>query len=402
MQQILVVNCGSSSLKFAIMDGSDNPPILEGIAERLNSVESSITFKHTGNKTVQPLPGHDHRSAVAAIKDWIDFNDDLGISLAGVGHRVVHGGETFSQSVVIDTDVLEGIKECARFAPLHNPAHIKGIEVAQALFGNIPHVAVFDTAFHQTLDADQYLYPIPMRLYRDHNFRKYGFHGTSYRYITQKLATLGTDFAPQNSLIAHLGNGASVCAVKAGKSVDTSMGITPLEGLMMGTRSGSLDPSLLSFISDSEHISMKDALNILNTQSGLKGISELSNDCRTIENALEEGNKQAELALNMFASKAAKHLAAVATNLESVDHLVFTGGIGENSILVRSKICERLKMMGVALDEGANEVAPRGEISQINASNSRVCIWVIPTNEELLIAQDTLILIEHAHPKTHH
>ncbi|WP_067218804.1 acetate/propionate family kinase [Marinomonas gallaica] len=399
MPQILVVNCGSSSLKFAIMDGTDNPPILEGIAERLGSEHSAITFKYAGNKTVQPLHDNDHRGAVTAIKHWINSNSTLPINLVGIGHRVVHGGETFSQSVVINPTVLEGIIDCARFAPLHNPAHTKGIEVAQALFGDLPHVAVFDTAFHQTLDADQYLYPIPMRLYREHNFRKYGFHGTSYRYIAQKLATLGLDFASQNTLVAHLGNGASVCAIKAGKSVDTSMGITPLEGLMMGTRSGSLDPSLLAFISDAENISMKDALDILNKESGLKGISEISNDCRSIETAQAAGDDRAELALNMFASRAAKHLASVATNLESVDHIVFTGGIGENSPVIREKICRRLAMMGVWLDLHANQISPRGEVSMISDNRSNTSIWVIPTNEELLIAQDTLSLIADTAPE---
>ncbi|WP_425640881.1 acetate/propionate family kinase [Marinomonas gallaica] len=399
MPQILVVNCGSSSLKFAIMDGTDNPPILEGIAERLGSEHSAITFKYAGNKTVQPLHDNDHRGAVTAIKHWINSNSTLPINLVGIGHRVVHGGETFSQSVVINPTVLEGIKDCARFAPLHNPAHAKGIEVAQALFGDLPHVAVFDTAFHQTLNADQYLYPIPMRLYREHNFRKYGFHGTSYRYIAQKLATLGPDFASRNTLVAHLGNGASVCAIKAGKSVDTSMGITPLEGLMMGTRSGSLDPSLLAFISDAENISMKDALDILNKESGLKGISEISNDCRSIETAQAAGDDRAELALNMFASRAAKHLASVATNLESVDHIVFTGGIGENSPVIREKICRRLAMMGVWLDLHANQISPRGEVSMISDNRSNISIWVIPTNEELLIAQDTLSLIADTAPE---
>ncbi|MCO4786336.1 MAG: acetate kinase [Marinomonas atlantica] len=394
MQQILVVNCGSSSLKFAIMDGTDNPPILEGIAERLGSEHSVISFKYAGNKTVQALHDHDHRGAVTAIKHWIDSNTDLALNIVGVGHRVVHGGETFSNSVVIDSEVLSGIEQCARFAPLHNLAHVKGIEVAQALFGDIPHVAVFDTAFHQTLEADQYLYPIPMRLYREHHFRKYGFHGTSYRYIAQKLATLGSDFALQNTLVAHLGNGASVCAIKAGHSVDTSMGITPLEGLMMGTRSGSLDPSLLAFISDAEKISMKEALDILNKDSGLKGISEISNDCRTIETAQAAGDDRAELALNMFASRAAKHLASVATNLESVDHIVFTGGIGENSPVIREKICRRLAMMGIHLDLHANQISPRGEVALISDNHCKTNIWVIPTNEELLIAQDTLSLIE--------
>lgn len=393
MEQILVVNCGSSSLKFAIMDGTEAPPLMEGIAERLGSEHSVITFKYAGKKVEQPLHDHDHRGAISAIKQWIDKHADADIKLVGIGHRVVHGGEMFSQSMLIDDDVLKGIEECSHFAPLHNPAHIKGIKESQALFGNLPQVAVFDTAFHQTLASDQYLYPIPMRLYREHHFRKYGFHGTSYRFIERKLASLDHSFQSQNTLVAHLGNGASVCAIKAGKSVDTSMGITPLEGLMMGTRSGSLDPSLLAFISDAENITMKQALDILNKESGLKGVSEISNDCRSIEEAQAAGDDRAELALNMFASKAAKHLASVATNLDSVEHIVFTGGIGENSPVIRAKICDRLRMMGIRLDQHTNQMCPRGDISLISSNSSSAKVWVIPTNEELLIAQDTLGLI---------
>lgn len=392
-KQVLVINCGSSSLKFAIRDDSDDQPILEGIAERLGTEHSTITFKYNCVKTEHPLHDHDHRGAVSAIKEWIDDHKDAGIDLAGVGHRVVHGGETFHQSVVIDDDVLDGIEECATFAPLHNPAHVKGIREAKQLFGELPHVAVFDTSFHQTMAKDQYLYPIPMRLYRNYHFRKYGFHGTSYRYIAQKLASLGKGFGIQNALVAHLGNGASVCAISGGKSVDTSMGITPLEGLMMGTRSGSLDPSLLAFIADAEGISMEQALDILNKESGLKGVSEISNDCRALETAQATGDDRANLALDMFASRAAKHLASVGTNLCSIEHLVFTGGIGENSPLIRSRICKRLQVLGIELDHNANQIAPRGASFCLSPDDANVKVWIIPTNEELLIAQDTLNLI---------
>ncbi len=391
--QVLVINCGSSSLKFAVLDGTENPPILEGIADRLGSEHSSITFKHNGTKQEQRLYDNDHRAAVAAIKKWINKHPEAGISLAGVGHRVVHGGETFSQSVTINDEVLKGIEDCSVFAPLHNPAHVKGIKETQALFGDLPQVAVFDTAFHQTLSADQYLYPIPMRLYREHHFRKYGFHGTSYRYISQKLSELEPTYGAENALIAHLGNGASVCATCKGQSVDTSMGITPLEGLMMGTRSGSLDPSLLSFIADAEGITMEDALNVLNKESGLKGISEISNDCRTLETAQAQGDDRAQLALDMFSSRAAKHLASVSTNLSSLEHLVFTGGIGENSPLIREAICQRLQTLGIKIDRNTNQTAPRGEITCISPADAPVKVWIIPTNEELLIAQDTLHLI---------
>ena len=400
-QQVLVINCGSSSLKFAIRDASTAAPMLEGIADRLGTEHSTISFKFEGTKTEQRLYEHDHKGAIAAIKAWIDAHAELDIDLVGVGHRVVHGGETFHQSVLIDADILKGIDQCATFAPLHNPAHVKGIKEAQALFGQLPHVAVFDTSFHQTMAMDQFLYPIPMHLYRNHHFRKYGFHGTSYRYIAQQLAALDPTFGTQNALVAHLGNGASVCAISRGESVDTSMGITPLEGLMMGTRSGSLDPSLLAFIADAEGVSMEQALNILNKESGLKGISEISNDCRTLEKAQATGDDRADLALTMFASRAAKHMASVATNMASVEHVIFTGGIGENSPLIRSRICQRLKMMGVELDHNANQTAPRAEISCLSFAGAAIKIWIIPTNEELLIAQDTLSLINAGHKPVH-
>ncbi|PYF84918.1 MULTISPECIES: acetate/propionate family kinase [Marinomonas] len=392
---ILVINCGSSSLKFAILANAGQETLVEGIADRLGTDESSITFKFKGQKSEVSLEDGSHKNAVNQIKIWLSSHPIIERSLAGIGHRVVHGGETFSKSVLIDQDVIAGIKQCSQFAPLHNPAHVKGIEVAFELFPGLPQVAVFDTAFHQTLAPEQYLYPIPMHFYREHHFRKYGFHGTSYRYISQRLAHIAKGSDQQGVLVAHLGNGASTCAINQGKSSDTSMGITPLEGLMMGTRSGSLDPSLLSFISQAENISFESALDILNKQSGLLGVSEISNDCRTLEEAMESGDQRAKLALDMFAARTAKHLASVATTLISIDHLVFTGGIGENSSYLRQAICNHLKALNIRIDSEVNDNAPRGETLNISAKDSHTNVWIIPTNEELMIALDTISLIQH-------
>ncbi|MEL0624261.1 acetate kinase [Marinomonas arenicola] len=388
---ILVINCGSSSLKFAVLCDEGQSVLLEGIADRLGYTNSTLTFKKDGNKESIHLKEGTHKSAVAEIKKWLSDRPAILESLTGIGHRVVHGGETFSQSVLIDQSVIDGIAECANFAPLHSPAHIIGMNVAIELFPGIPQVAVFDTAFHQTLAAEQYLYPIPMALYRQHHFRKYGFHGTSYRYISRRLAELEPNSLEQGVLVAHLGNGASTCAINKGQSTDTSMGITPLEGLMMGTRCGSLDPSLLSFIADAEGISSADALDVLNKKSGLLGISELSNDCRTLEEAMALGNEQAKLALDMFAIRTAKYLVSAATTLDSIDHLVFTGGIGENSSYVRAAICQQLKAFNIYIDGDKNSL--RGATMSIESKQSHVKVWIIPTNEELMIALDTIHLI---------
>lgn len=390
---ILVINCGSSSLKFAVLSNAGENTLVEGIADRLGTDHSTITFKHEGSKSEISLKEGTHRNAVAEINNWLSQRPTILSTLTGIGHRIVHGGEKFSQSVLIDQSVIDGIAECSNFAPLHSPAHISGMNAAIESFPGVPQVAVFDTAFHQTLSPEQFLYPIPMKLYREHHFRKYGFHGTSYRYISQRLAELAPDSLQQGVVVAHLGNGASTCAIKNGKSSDTSMGITPLEGLMMGTRCGSLDPSLVSFISKAENISEDAALDILNKKSGLLGISELSNDCRTLEEAMVSGDSRAKLALDMFAARTAKYIASVATTLEAIDHLVFTGGIGENSSYLRYVICQHMRAFNIHIDEDKNNEAPRGTICNIEAPENKTKVWVIPTNEELMIALDTISLI---------
>lgn len=392
---ILVINSGSSSLKFAILAQQGQTSILEGIAERLNSDAASVKFKYNDETESLSLVAGSHQDVLTSIKAWLDKHPRVTQQLVGIGHRVVHGGEHFSRSVLIDESSIKAIEDCASLAPLHNPANIKGIEACHQLFPDLPQVAVFDTAFHQTLDQVQYLYPIPMRFYRDQTLRKYGFHGTSYRYISQALTEIDNKTLSQGTLIAHLGNGASVCAIQNGKSVDTSMGLTPLDGLMMGTRSGSIDPTVLSFIAKTEEKTLDACLEVLNKESGLLGISELSNDCRTLEEAMNAGDERAKLALDMFCSRTAKSIASLATTLTDFDNLVFTGGIGENSVYVRQQVCNYLNVFGLSLDKQANTNLVRKQANIISAQNSNRTVWVIPTNEELMIALDTINLIQH-------
>ena len=391
---ILVINSGSSSLKFAVLAEQGKTIILEGIAQRLESKDAQIEFKFDQHKDTQGLTIGTHQDALASIKSWFDQHPDIAQNLIGIGHRVVHGGETFSASVVIDENTISAIDKCSNLAPLHNPANVKGIRACQSLFPELPQVAVFDTAFHQTLEASEYLYPIPMRFYRNQSIRKYGFHGTSYRYISQALANINEASLNEGVIVAHLGNGASVCAIQNGQSLDTSMGLTPLDGLMMGTRSGSLDPMILGFMADAENLTLDDCLAILNKESGLQGISELSNDCRTLEEAMNSGDERAKLALDMFCRRTAKNIASLATSLHNLDHLVFTGGIGENSVYIRSQVCLALSVLGVHIDANLNANVQRGQACLVSKDKADKKVWIIPTNEELMIALDTINLIQ--------
>jgi len=391
---ILVINSGSSSLKFAILNDAGKKLVFEGIAEQLNSKTADITFKFEGTKVSYPLQQSSHQDALSHIKLWLDKHPLILDSLIGVGHRIVHGGETFTGSVIIDNHVIKQIENCIPLAPLHNPSGLKGIEACLKLFKTLPQIAVFDTSFHQTLNQVEYLYPIPMRYYRDHALRKYGFHGTSFRYISKRLGELDKASLQEDILVAHLGNGASACAISEAKSVDTSMGLTPLEGMMMGTRSGNVDPMLLSSIAKQDNLDLDATLAILNKESGLLGISELSNDCRTLEEAMNAGSQQAKLALDMFCERAAKNLVCVATSLTNIKHLVFTGGIGENSHYVREKICSYLRILNIHLDKVENETLSREKDVIISPAQYPIKIWIIPTNEELMIALDTIDLIQ--------
>ena len=388
---ILVLNCGSSSLKGAVLDSGTGTVLLSCLAEKLNANDAFITFKHHGDKTQISLSSQpNHTGAISTLMQALQQHG-LNEHIVAIGHRVVHGGERFTQATLIDEAVLADIARCVSLAPLHNPANLLGIRAAQAVFGTLPHVAVFDTAFHQTIPQPAYLYAVPQALYREHGVRRYGFHGTSYRYVAQESARfLQRDSKGLALVIAHLGNGASVCAVQDGQSRDTSMGLTPLEGLVMGTRSGDIDPGIFAFLHENKGMGIAEITDLLNKQSGLLGLSELSNDCRTLEEAAANGHSGAQLALDIFAYRLAKYIAAMTVATGRLDALVFTGGIGENSELMRAKVVQQLGFMGLALDNTANAAARFGQAGIISPEGQKPLVLVIPTNEEWMIAQVTI------------
>lgn len=389
---ILVLNCGSSSLKFAVINPSNGTCILQGLAERLGSDQAQLTVDDNTSKHTTKLKKGNHEGAISqVIQNLVEH--ELMDSLSGVGHRVVHGGEAFSQSQVINQSNLDTLESLNHLAPLHNPVNILGIKAIFKLLPNLPQVAVFDTAFHQTLPEAAYMYALPYEHYQQHAVRRYGFHGTSYRYVSQEAAKrLNKPIEGTQFLIAHLGNGCSACAVKAGNSVDTSMGLTPLEGLAMGTRSGDVDPGLLPYLAERLHLSLAEVMNILNKQSGLLGLSGISNDMREIQTAAENGDVRANLAIEVFAFRVARYLGALAVSLDKIDALIFTGGIGENDRLTRSLVLEHLTILGFEIDGQLNQTNGDhiGRITQANSTQA----MVIATNEELMIAQDTHSLIQ--------
>lgn len=410
---ILVLNCGSSSLKFQIIS-SDMESIARnaekclahGQIERIGGA-AVISFTAQGKETERSgAPVRDIRTALERVLVWISESGAVeGIhSLAdiqAIGHRVVHGGENFKESVLIDDEILRGISDCIELAPLHNPANLQGIKAARELFGkNIPQSAVFDTAFHQTLPETSYLYAIPYQFYRRHKVRRYGFHGTSHRYIAYRYRIINKIPRPQvNVITLHLGNGSSIAAIKGGHSIDTSMGLTPLEGLVMGTRSGDIDAAVLEFISAKEGLSIHEVSMMLNKQSGLLGISGLTNDMRELmAEAEESGDRRAKLAIEIFCYRIRKYIGSYLAAMNGADAIIFSGGIGENSAKIRSMICEGMSWCGVGIDEERNNSLARGSDGQISNEHSPVKIWVIPTNEELLIARDTVRLIETGSP----
>ncbi|MCY7346864.1 MAG: acetate kinase [Pyrinomonadaceae bacterium] len=405
---ILVLNCGSSSLKFQLIatdleriaDNSDQK-LAHGQIERIGGA-AIITLTAEG-KTPQrsAAPVRDIKSAVETIVRWIASDaseiDEIK-SLAdihAVGHRVVHGGEKFTESALITDEVLRGIEDCIELAPLHNPANIRGINAAREIFGGIPQVAVFDTAFHQTLPEKAFLYALPYQLYRRHKIRRYGFHGTSHRYVAYRYRTINNLLRENvNVITLHLGNGCSIAAIKRGNSIDTSMGLTPLEGLVMGTRSGDVDAAIIEFIASKEGLTVQEVETLLNTQSGLLGISGLTNDMRELLAESNENNdRRARLAIEIFCYRAGKYIGAYLAAMNGADTLIFAGGIGENSAEVRRLICENLSWMGIELDEKLNESFIGGREGIISTDAAKLKIYVIPTNEELLIARDTARLI---------
>lgn len=395
--KILVLNCGSSSLKYQLLDMSTESVIAKGNFERIGEKESFLTHKMNGKKYVYNEVAMNHEEALNLIMKELQNPDHRAIEnlseINAIGHRVVAGGEIFDKSVIIDEKTLKGIEDCSKLAPLHNPAAILGIKACQKAMPGVPMVAAFDTAFHQTMPKENYLYPIPYEYYEKYGIRKYGAHGTSHKYVTQRVEKLmNKDIKDLKIVTCHLGQGASLCAVQGGKSVDTSMGLTPLGGITMVTRSGDLDPSVVTAIMKKENLTADEVESILNKKSGLTAVSKLVPDFREIENASNEGNEDAIIAINKFVSIIAQYIARYAAVMEGIDAVVFTGGIGENQFRIRSKICKKLKFMGLDLDEEKNnEFRSEGKISK---EDSKVEIWVVPTDEELMIAQDTLDLIK--------
>ncbi|MGN0437972.1 MAG: acetate/propionate family kinase [Lachnospiraceae bacterium] len=393
---VFVVNCGSSSLKYQLINSETEEVIAKGLCERIG-IDGKLTHKPTGKETIEKeVPMPDHKSAVSYVLDALTDKvsgviDDLN-QIDAVGHRIVHGGEKFANSVVITDEVMKAIEACNDLAPLHNPANLIGISACKALMPNVPMVAVFDTAFHQTMPKKAYMYGLPYEYYEDYKVRKYGFHGTSHSFVSKRLIELihKTD-EPSKVIVCHLGNGSSITAIKDGKSVDTSMGFTPLDGLIMGTRSGSIDPAVIQYLANKLDCSLDDVVTILNKKSGVEGISQLSSDFRDLDNASMEGNEKAALALDMFAYRAAQYIGSYVAVLNGVDAIAFTAGIGENNINMRKKILSYVEFLGITLDEEANQI--RGEEICISTKDSTVPVYVIPTNEELAIARETVALV---------
>ena len=390
---VLVVNCGSSSVKFALIDPASGEESLKGLAERLGQAGQAgeITFKYDDKKETHTLPAGTHKQAlediVAKLRELNLFDQ-----VVGIGHRIVHGGEYFSESVRVNDDVRDKIADCIRIAPLHNPAHVAGIDAAREAFKELPQVVVFDTAFHQHMPEEAFLYALPYELYKEKGIRRYGFHGTSYRYTAGRVQEL-TGKAGSKLVIAHLGNGGSVAAIDGDHSVDTTMGLTPLEGIVHGTRSGDIDPAIPGILVEQFGMEEKEVTDLLWKKSGLLGLSGISNDCRTLEEGVEAGDEAAKRAMDVYNYRLAKHIAAQMVALGGADALVFTGGIGENSSYVRSEVIKKLAFMGFALDEEKNEATIRGAEGRIDAADS-LPVWVVPTNEELMIARDTLALMQ--------
>ena len=397
--KILVLNCGSSSVKYKLidLDGVNQNVMAEGGVEKLGLPDSFLKFKFNGEKVTIITSMPNHEVAVRVILDNLTSEKygcikDFG-EIDAVGHRIVHGGEKFNTSVIITDEVIAKVKECYDLAPLHNPANITGIEAISAIMPDVPQVGVFDTAFHQTMPAYAYMYALPYEAYEKYGIRRYGFHGTSHRYVARRACDfLGLDYEAQRIITCHIGNGGSITAVKDGKSVDTSMGLTPVEGLMMGTRCGDVDPAALLYIQQKEGFSTADMQKLINKKSGVLGVSGVSSDMRDIENAVAAGNERAQLALDMYEYRITKYIGAYTAALGGVDVIVFTGGVGENQTGTREKICHQLEFLGIDFDAEKNKT--RGEEIELTRQGSKVRVVVIPTDEEYMIACDTAALVK--------
>lgn len=399
---ILVLNCGSSSVKYKLIEIKANKVLAEGGIEKIGLPDAFIKFKFGNEKIQQDLDINDHVGAIKSILDNLtskeygcikDFKE-----IDAVGHRVVHGGEKFNKSVLINDEVIAKIKECYGIAPLHNPVNMAGIDAINEVLPEVPQVGVFDTAFHQTMPAKSYMYALPYKYYAEDGVRRYGFHGTSHRYVSQRVCDfLGVEPKGKKIITCHVGNGGSITAVKDGKSVDTSMGLTPTEGLMMGTRCGDVDPGALIFLMDKHNLNSKDMLNMVNKESGLAGVSGVSSDMREITAAAKQGNEKAILSLEMYEQRITKYVGAFAAEMGGVDIIVFTGGVGEHQSSTRANVCNPLRFMGVEIDDAAND-ANNGDEGIISTQNSAVKVVVIPTDEEYMIAKDTEAIIEGREP----
>lgn len=389
----LVINCGSSSLKYQLFDMTDESVLAKGLVERIG-LPGSILIHRPGEAKVEIKDEiEDHAKAISLVLNALTDKEHGVVKsldeISCIGHRVVHGGESFSGSVAITPAVLHALEANIELAPLHNPPNIMGINACMELMPKTPQVGVFDTAFHQTMPAEAYIYALPYEYYEKYKVRRYGFHGTSHRFVTERaVEMLGKPIEESKIVTCHLGNGASITAVKGGKSIDTSMGLTPLEGLVMGTRSGDIDPAIMEFIMNKEKISIAQMSNILNKKSGVLGISGVSSDFRDIEGAAEKGNKRAQLALDRFAYVVKKYIGSYIAAMDGVDAIVFTAGLGENSASMRTKVCAGLSFLGIEIDEEKNKI--RGEETEITTADSKTKVFVIPTNEELMIARDTV------------
>lgn len=396
--KILVINCGSSSLKFQLIDSETEAVIAKGLCERIGIEGSKLIYTPTGGEKQEiEEPMEDHKKAVSLVIDALtDKETGVLTSLSGinaVGHRLVHGGEKFASSTLINEEVIAAITECNDLAPLHNPANLIGIRACKELMPDVPQAGVFDTAFHQTMPEEAYLYGIPYEYYEKYRIRRYGFHGTSHSYVSKRAAEmLGKDYTDAKIIVCHLGNGASVSAVKNGKCVDTSMGLTPLEGLMMGTRSGDIDPAIIEFLAHKEGLSIDDIMSILNKKSGMYGLSGyLSSDSRDLHAACDAGKPEGIRTVKTYCYRVAKYIGAYAAAMNGVDAICFTAGIGENSAETRAAVCEYLGYLGIGIDEEQNK--KRGEDVVISTPDSKVKVMVIPTNEELAIARETAALV---------
>lgn len=401
---ILVLNCGSSSVKYKLIETQSQKTLAEGGVEKIGLEDGFLKFKRQdGSKEIVDLGLTDHKGAVSAILNNLTDEKEGCIKsfdeIDAVGHRVVHGGEKFNKSVLITDEVIAKIKECYGIAPLHNPANMTGIEAITALMPNVPQVGVFDTAFHQTMPAKSFMYALPYKYYAEDGVRRYGFHGTSHRYVSQRVCQfLGVDITKQRIITCHVGNGGSITAVLNGKSVDTSMGLTPTEGLMMGTRVGDIDPGALTFLMEKHNLTAADIQRIVNKESGVAGVTEISSDMREIEAAVKNGNERAKLALDMYEQRILKYVGAYAAEMGGVDIIVFTGGVGENQTGVRENVCAPLSFMGVEIDRDLN-AKTRGTETIISTPDSKVKVVVIPTDEELMIAQDTEAIVNVRQPE---